>query len=537
MREFYKRFRGGSAGTLASDEDVCPADSESTQDLINQNAVIKTRCGAVQLESLKEGLQQARKFIDILMKIIFATVNIVMDLMQLTGISSEDVRTLLYKNLLFWFQDLIVNMGEALKTLGTIIFKMIFENSPIGQALKDVMNTICATVAWIMNEVWLGFFCPIAEVVLPPVLNAVMAFLRFIEIILGVIRDIACFFNSCLPESASVQGAIDSIDTLKQDVETNGLGCDTPFNSTCFAETTYSLEDASLPTATRCWSGYQPAAGDSSVLSCTRADTCFDPTENEPGGNNQKLCDACAQQEGEDFLSFACSALTKRCTCGVQRFERTRCKSHQECYTATQGASCMRVDGIFDTAYSTTPCDACTTQPVCIVESTNSPGYCACPFTDVVVEQCSHVGEIVTPDPTKLCNVRLNGAILSTNNMKVSWKDLAVTSCAILDKATTYCYGVSSVGFASSVLHPSVVGFNLLSTGRRRRLLGGGGPYWSAADNLEEGEDDSLAHYMMWNASWTASGEPCRGLVHAYRSGAYRSGDTEDHHHGNVMDR
>lgn len=520
MREFYKRFQGGQAGSDAAYVDVCPADTSTTQDLINQNAVIKTRCGAVQLESLKEGLQQARMFIDILMKIVFDVVNIVMDLMQLTGMSTETARTMLYKNLLYWFQDLIVNMGEALKTLGTIIFKMIFENSPIGQALKDVMNTICNTVAWIMNEVWLGFFCPIAEAILPPVLNAVMAFLRFIEMILGVIRDIACFFNSCLPESASVQGAIESIDIFKQDVETNGLGCDEPFNNTCFEETTYNLEDASLPTATRCWSGYQPAAGDSSVLSCTRADTCFDPTVSGPNDNYQKLCDACPQQEGEDFLSFACSALTKRCTCGVQRYERTRCRSHEECYVSTKGASCMRVDGIFDTAFSTTPCASCTTQPICVVTSMNSPGYCACPFTDVVVEQCVHVGELVTPDPTALCNVDLNGAILGTNNMKVGWKDLSVTSCAILDKASTYCYGVSPVGFASSTLHPSVVGFNILSTGRRRRrLLGIGRSYWSPSNDLEEDEDDAgLAHYMLWNASWVAAGEPCRSLVHAYRS-------------------
>ena len=58
----------------------------------------------------------------------------------------------------------------------------------------------------------------------------------------------------------------------------------------------------------------------------------------------------------QDFMSFACSSLTKKCTCGVQRYERTQCTSHEQCYSATRGASCMRVENIFSTAFSTTPC-------------------------------------------------------------------------------------------------------------------------------------------------------------------------------------
>lgn len=290
-----------------------------TQQLIDQNAVLRQRCGSVPLEAVKEALQAARRYIDILMKILFDVINIVMDIMQLSGPLGGDARQRVYDSLLYWFQELVRDMGQSLKALGDIIFKMIFENSALGDALKVVIEAICAMVSWIVNDVWKGFFCPIAEKILPPLLNAVIGFLHFIQGVINVVNEIACTFGSCLPQSASVQGAITSVDDFKTHVENGGLECDKRFDSICFRSTNNTARSVALPVSTRCWSGYQPAAGDSSALSCTRADTCFDPAT---GG--QILCDACPLQQGEDFLSFACSSLTKRCTCGVQRVERTR---------------------------------------------------------------------------------------------------------------------------------------------------------------------------------------------------------------------
>ena len=62
------------------------------------------------------------------------------------------------------------------------------------------------------------------------------------------------------------------------------------------------------------------------------------------------------------------------------------------------------------------------------------------------VEPCTDVGALVTPDPTALCSVMMNSAILSTLNSYVGWKDLSVTSCAILDQARTFCYRVDASG-------------------------------------------------------------------------------------------
>ena len=198
------------------------------------------------------------------------------------------------------------------------------------------------------------------------------------------INNLACGFGRCLPDPNVIVRAIETVDTFKRKIESGGLGCDTPMPNMCSPTTNYTILDASLPTSTRCWAGYQPSTGESSALSCSAADTCFN--QNAIGIEpKQIVCDGCPLRKGEDFLPYACSSLTKKCTCGVQRFERTRCTSHEQCFTPTSGASCMRVANIFSTAFSTVPCEQCTTQQVCMVTSAASTGYCACPFTDVEV--------------------------------------------------------------------------------------------------------------------------------------------------------
>lgn len=177
-----------------------------------------------------------------------------------------------------------------------------------------------------------------------------------------------------------LQGAINNVLAFKKQIEDGGLGCDRKAENICFLNTDDDKIDPALPSATRCWAGYQPAAGDASALSCTRADTCFNPVS-----GRQAVCDTCPPQEGEDFLSFACSSLTKKCTCGVQRYERTRCTSHSQCFSSQSDATCMRLDDVFSTAFSTTPCSSCMTQQVCVMTSADTAGYCACPFTDVEV--------------------------------------------------------------------------------------------------------------------------------------------------------
>lgn len=138
-----------------------------------------------------------------------------------------------------------------MKTLGTIIYKLLFENSPLGAALKKVLEFICQVVEWMIQDVWKGFFCPLAERILPPMLNAVVGFLKFIQSIIDAINRIACGLNSCLPASASVQGAVDSVNAFKRHIESGGLGCDKKAEKVCFLSVDEDPPNPALPVATR----------------------------------------------------------------------------------------------------------------------------------------------------------------------------------------------------------------------------------------------------------------------------------------------
>jgi hypothetical protein len=121
-----------------------------------------------------------------------------------------------------------------------------------------------------------------------------------------------------------------------------------------------------------------------------------------------------------------------------------------------------------------------------------------------------------------LCSVLLNTPILSTSNTYVNWKDLALTSCALLDTSRTYCFRVDATGGAQRAhAAASVVGFDILATGRRRRrnLLEAAGHATGRHSEFWRSEEEEVAHHMLHEASWSGAGEVCAGLVAAYRGG------------------
>ena len=78
VRQFYQRFHDG----------VCAADSR-TQALMEQNTKLNVKCAAVPLQSLKVALEGARDVIDIAMNIMFDSLMITMDFLQLLAAGAE----------------------------------------------------------------------------------------------------------------------------------------------------------------------------------------------------------------------------------------------------------------------------------------------------------------------------------------------------------------------------------------------------------------------------------------------------------------
>jgi hypothetical protein len=363
VTSFYQRF----------DTDVCTADSR-TQELIAQNSRLATKCTAVLLEPLKKGLEGARDVVDVVMNIVFDMLMITTDLMQLV-VAVGDTMQQLVQDLMYWFQQLITDMAKTLEQIGNVLYKALLENSPLGSSFRKAVQDMCSVVEWIANYIWSYFLCYITKVFVPIAADFLVVLLGVIDVIMAVLNLIANAFGQSIPNSDIILKVTGVVKEVRDFVQQN-LECGKTYKFNCYPESTFSPRTASLPVATRCWAGFQPDAGDASILSCTRADTCYQEGLSGTGASVPVVCDACPRTVAEDFLPFACSPLTKRCTCGVQKYERTRCTTHEQCYSGVQGASCMRVSTPFSKAYSTVPCKQCPTQPVCIVTSGSSPGKC-----------------------------------------------------------------------------------------------------------------------------------------------------------------
>lgn len=403
-------------------------------------------CGSEPLNIVKVALEDARIWVDLLIYVMYDIIEIFMNLMQLMGITDASLQKKVTDELLHWFIQLLLDMKDALKALGTMVFKMIFESSPMGKRLQEIIKIICGAIVWVINEIWKKILCEIISVLLPPILDVVVGILRFID---GIVQAINFLFR--LPDPNIILRAINDVEKFKKFIENDGLNCKNPMDNFCWPTSNDTVARGELPVADRCWVGYETQAGDNSPLGCQPSYTCIDNTKiNDPtttDNENTRVCDACPLLQADDFMHYGCSPLTKKCTCGVQQYEPTQCTSHEQCYLETSGASCQKKSDIFSIAFSTTPCGECMSQPICVITSMDSAGYCTCPFDDITVESCvNDIGDRVTPDPTKKCNIMTNGRILSTRNSYISWKDLAITECGLLDPAQTYCYRVDATG-------------------------------------------------------------------------------------------
>lgn len=365
VREFYKRF-GAS----------CPAEDARTQLLIQQNSVMKQKCGSVLLQKLRDALQLCRSVVDDFIEIAYDMLNIQVDLLSLLAPLSEAYQQNIANDLMYWFKQLVTDSLDALVQAAHLIFRVVMDLSPFGQAMVRIVQMLCETVQWFLENIWRTFLCRYYESILPPLIDITKIVLRALQAFIEGIERFANFFGANLHFSASIQVFIDQLDSVKNMIQDGALNCDSETRLQCMWDYHDDRDDEpNLPVASRCWAGFQPEAGDPAALSCSRADTC-----NTADLSGAVVCDQCPINPADEFMSFACSPATKKCTCGVQRFERTQCKSHSDCYSYMYGASCMMISSIFSTAYSTVPCSQCQTQQICVVTAQDQPGYCACPM-------------------------------------------------------------------------------------------------------------------------------------------------------------
>ena len=130
-------------------------------------------------------MRTSRKVVDLVLLVIYDGVNIFLAVMQLLSDMAD--RNLIIQDMLFWFQQLFVDMAQALKSLGDMIFKILYEISGSGGALKIIIKMICNLIRFIINDIWAPFLCKLVEQLLPPALDIAIQAVEFVKLCLNII--------------------------------------------------------------------------------------------------------------------------------------------------------------------------------------------------------------------------------------------------------------------------------------------------------------------------------------------------------------
>jgi hypothetical protein len=329
--DFYEMFRqvsrnpddlsafGFSDNTLDEDK-VCPLDDFELQ-LKFRNEAMKSSCASVKIDNLKKALRMARIVVDMIVETVYIQFQIILCIFRLLipGSTAEDRQAIMVE-LQFYFEMLVENILSALEEVANLMFTLIFETGPFGQALQGMVDMLCQLAAF-LERAWNFAGCFILREVVGPILSVFVDVMQAIVSIINVGWEI-------------VAGCRKILKYISEMTCENTIECSRP------KLTFKNLEFGALPVATRCWADYSPEIDSTDAFSCTRSDTCrvsdlnfgtsVDPRTNillEDG--NQIVCDQCPLQAGGVVNSFGCDIYTKQCTCNRPKLERTYCTSNQ----------------------------------------------------------------------------------------------------------------------------------------------------------------------------------------------------------------
>jgi hypothetical protein len=430
------------------DSDACAVeDSESSERLREQNALLVQKCPATTLGEFQKVLSVARATVGAIIRASYFLSMIVLNIVQLMiptslpgepGASARDgVHTAIAT---YW--ELFVNeLGDVFAAWGELLFKAVFGSGP-GQFMQEMVQWVCELVEFLWNIVYHGIACPVAYAAL------------------SVIDGISWFFTD-LKEVADQFRA-----TLA-----NSCQSDDESGMCSYVAETFESPIARIDTATRCWASYVNGLGDASSLSCSAADSCmYDGGSSLAVGQSRLVaCDDCPFTAAPDFQRFGCNIVTKQCSCGVQTLTRSSCINHAQCAIDT-ATTCDLLDTSFEpVAFGTTPCvDCVAAQPACL----DAPGgaRCACVLRETQYQGCAatDVGKTVMLDAGKLCLVALDTSLADklrrSSEFVVGFSELAAVPCALVDIASVFCMAVH---YSADEGVPLAVALNTMVSGRR----------------------------------------------------------------------
>lgn len=257
--DFYEMFgRSGEAfsftNTTWDEEKVCPLD-DFEMELKVRNEAMKTSCASVQLDTMKKALRMVRIVVDKIAEAVYIEFQIIICFFRLLipNSSSEDIQQVVVE-IQFWFNKLITFMIKAVEELANILYQIVFDTGPFGQALKVVIEILCFIV-WIIIQAWNYFICHVLKIFVVPLLEGLVSIIEGIVSIIG--------------QGWEVVNGLRELVRMMYD-----MNCDVQVNCTFPQTKTPGIEFGALPVATRCWADYSPEIDSTDAFSCTRSDTC-----------------------------------------------------------------------------------------------------------------------------------------------------------------------------------------------------------------------------------------------------------------------
>jgi hypothetical protein len=439
------------------DPSACPAIAANRQVL--QNEVVRSQCGSVALEPIRNMLTIARSFGFDFSVLQYCIVSFGMNMFGVILGAFAGMKSLISESA----YNMKIHATLFLNKLGAVmgvLWKVLFQLADYDafKWMKEIAKLYC----WVLENV----IAPVVKKLLLP----------FWSFILTVFKDMKKAFGYI-----GLGGAFDPIIAML----TFAVDSLTDFPDACPGEDNEDDEARSpgtLPVATKCWSTYNTFFGDNNVLSCTKADTCHRGVTD----TSLVMCGACPNPS-TDFAPFGCLSVTKTCTCSVPVFAMQYCESNSDCYA--EDSSCKYLDGELEPSIGFTRCSSCQHKRLCFVGVGASVGYCACTLFDVQWGRCLDQGAAVNPGYDNMCVLTTDYNALQSSFV-FSFDASLSTACRLLNQGFTFCSRESGNGFLY------VTGNDV---GGRRRLLESNEDSAVAIDTMSSLCRDAFSTDMMPN--------------------------------------
>ena len=412
---------------LYDDEGMCAQDTNRLQkDQLEANDQALGKCASKFIEPMRVLLQRLREIRVFIIEIFFYLVKIQQSLVEMLVsvvlVSSDMMLSAVYRFSTF-VGMLMMAVLDLVVEIATVLFKVIFVKGSLPYEIVRLLTEyVCPFLEWVNVNIvgtsvdTTGTLCWI--------------FWNIGGILIEISRALTSIADVSIPLGVTeLRPFNDLLGPAAQMIDSAGVGIRAvlpcrPRTNECEFDFFEDEEvvGGTLPVATRCWSTYTTFFGDGDSLSCSKADTC---RRSELSLEDDLVpCGACGAG-AFGLHSYACSYLTKTCTCQVPRYERTQCTSNSDCI---QADSCAFVNRFNMPGSGSAPCWSCQQNRFCYMPTASGVGYCACGLSPIEYSRCQD--DYVIPNDDRMCLFDMNLRFMTAVATQQEFGALVSTPCS-----------------------------------------------------------------------------------------------------------